>query len=53
MNCDFCKKEINVEFGYIEIDITDWHDESEGSSNKIVYHKNCNTNLTESLMGIE
>ena len=53
INCDFCKKEINPLFGYIEINITDWKNHNSGFSNKVIFHKNCEIELTERLMRIE
>jgi len=41
MSCDHCHNEILPEWGYVEIDVTYWSDESTGSSVKEVYHKTC------------
>ena len=53
INCDSCKKDIDPLFGYIEITIIDWKNHKSGESNKIIFHRNCEIELTENLMRIE
>ena len=53
MNCDYCKKPLDPLKGYFEIDITEWMDSNSGESNKIVFHRGCNSGVIEELMKLE
>ena len=47
MSCDNCHKPINVEFGYVEINITVWQDWKFGDSEKQIFHKSCTREKTK------
>ena len=39
--CDECKKPIDEKLGYVEKEVTDWVNETEGQSTTYYFHREC------------
>jgi hypothetical protein len=41
IDCSSCCQDINEKHGYYEIEVTDWEDDSGGTSETFYYHRDC------------